>query len=399
METNEKRDFQELDDRYYLPVFQRLPLTLTRGKGSHVWDDKGKEYIDVMAGIAVNSAGHCHPRIVEAIQHQASQLIHISNFFLSKPQALLAEKLATITGMERVFLTNSGAESNEGAIKLARKYAHQNSRGGDIISFSGCFHGRTMATIATGKKKMQTGFEPIPSGFRQIAFNNLDEIENTIDQEVAAVIVEPVQGEGGIHMADPTFIKKLRSICDRENVVLIFDEIQCGMGRTGHFFAKDHYGIQPDILTSAKALGGGMPVGAIITNKKIADVMEKGDHGTTFGGNPLAASAALAAIEVIEKEGLMDQAREKGEWMKHYIKNHQPEEYGIQEVRGLGLMIGVEFDFETKPLMQEMLKRGVLSNATAENVLRFVPPLNIDYRDLEKALEIMYESVKAIREK
>ena len=399
METNEKRDYQKLDDRYYLPVFQRLPLTLVRGKGSRVWDDKGNEYIDVMAGIAVNSAGHCHPQIVEAIQQQASQLIHISNFFLSKPQALLAEKLAKITGMERVFLTNSGAESNEGAIKLARKHAHLNNRGGDIISFHGCFHGRTMATIATGKKQMQEGFEPIPEGFRQMAFNNLDEIENSIDQEVAAIIVEPVQGEGGIHVADSAFLKKLRSICDRENVVLIFDEIQCGMGRTGHFFAKDHYDIQPDILTSAKALGGGMPIGAIVTNKKIADVMEKGDHGTTFGGNPLAASAALAAIEVIEEHGLMQQAHEKGEWMKKYIRNHEPEKYGIREVRGLGLMIGVEFDFDTKPLMQEMLKRGVLSNATAQNVLRFVPPLNIDYQDLEKALEVMYESVKAVRQK
>ena len=397
MNRNSKRDYQELDHQYYLPVFKRLPVTLVRGRGSRVWDDQDNEYIDVMAGIAVNSAGHCHPHIVEAIQKQAAELIHISNFFISKPQVLLAEKLAKRSGMDRIFFANSGAESNEGAIKIARKYAHHHKRGGDIISFTGSFHGRTMATIATGKKKMQQGFEPIPAGFRQIEFNNLQALEQCIDPDVAAIIVEPLQGEGGIHQADPAFIRAMRDICDRENIVLIFDEIQCGMGRTGTFFAKEHYDVQPDILTAAKALGGGVPIGAILTNEKVAGTLEPGDHGTTFGGNPLVTAAALATIEVIDQEGLMKQAAEKGQWLKQQISQRQPDHYGIRDVRGLGLMIGIEFEFETKPLMQKMFEKGVLANATAENVLRLVPPLNIAYEDLERTLEVMYESLKQIR--
>ena len=397
MNNQSTPNFQDLDRRYYLPVFKRLPLTLVRGRGSRVWDDQGNEYIDVMAGIAVNSVGHCHPHVVEAIQKQASELIHISNFFISKPQMLLAEKLVQRSGMDRVFFTNSGAESNEGAIKIARKYAHAHKRGGDIISFTGSFHGRTMATIATGKKKMQEGFEPIPEGFRQIEFNNLEALQKAIDQDTAAIIVEPLQGEGGIHMAGRSFIQSLREICDDNNMVLIFDEIQCGMGRTGHFFAGEYYGVQPDILTAAKALGGGVPIGAILTNQKVAETLDPGDHGTTFGGNPLVTAAALATIEVIEKENLLQQAGEKGEWLQQNIRQRDTGRFGIREVRGMGLMVGIEFEFETKPLMLKMLEKGVLANATAENVLRLVPPLNIPYEDLEKTLEVLFESIQEIQ--
>lgn len=397
MNNQSTPNFQDLDRRYYLPVFKRLPLTLVRGRGSRVWDDQGNEYIDVMAGIAVNSVGHCHPHVVEAIQKQASELIHISNFFISKPQMLLAEKLVQRSGMDRVFFTNSGAESNEGAIKIARKYAHAHKRGGDIISFTGSFHGRTMATIATGKKKMQEGFEPIPEGFRQIEFNNLEALQKAIDQDTAAIIVEPLQGEGGIHMAGRSFIQSIREICDDNNMVLIFDEIQCGMGRTGHFFAGEYYGVQPDILTAAKALGGGVPIGAILTNQKVAETLDPGDHGTTFGGNPLVTAAALATIEVIEKENLLQQAGEKGEWLQQNIRQRDTGRFGIREVRGMGLMVGIEFEFETKPLMLKMLEKGVLANATAENVLRLVPPLNIPYEDLEKTLEVLFESIQEIQ--
>ncbi len=389
-----KTNYQELDQRYYLPTFNRFPVTLIKGKGSRVWDDNGKEYIDAMAGIAVNSAGHCHPHIVKAIQSQAEDLIHISNFYLSKPQALLSEKLAAISGLERVFFANSGAEANEGAVKLARKYAHTHKRGGTVISFTGCFHGRTLATIAMGKEKMQEGFEPIPEGFRMIPFNDIEAVKEAVNSDVAAIIIEPVQGEGGIHIADKTFMKQLREICDQENIVLIFDEIQCGMARTGKFFAKEHFGVQPDILTSAKSLGSGVPISAIITNEKVSGVIGFGDHGTTFGGNPLATAAALAAIEVTEDEELAKQAAEKGEWMKTQIINNQPEKYGIREVRGLGLMIGIEFEFETKPIVTRMLDKGVLANATAENVLRFVPPLNITYNELNTVLDVMYQSLE-----
>ena len=377
MHKKKNTNFQELDHKYYLPTFNRFPITIIKGKGSRVWDDNGREYIDAMAGIAVNSAGHCHPHVVKAIQSQAEDLIHISNFYLSKPQALLSEKLAELSGLKRVFFANSGAEANEGAVKLARKYAHTNNRGGKVISFSGCFHGRTLATIAMGKKKMQEGFEPIPEGFSIIPFNDIEAVKEAVSDDVAAFIIEPVQGEGGIHITDKQFMKQLREICDKENILLIFDEIQCGMGRTGEFFAKEHYGVQPDILTSAKALGSGVPISAILTNEKVSEVIGFGDHGTTFGGNPLATAAALAAIEVIEDENLTKQAAEKGEWMRNQILNNNPEKYGIKEVRGLGLMIGIEFEFETKPIVFKMLEKGVLANATAENVLRFVPPLVI----------------------
>lgn len=396
MEYKNKIDFQELDLQYYIPTFKRYPLTILKGKGSLVWDSEGREYIDAMAGIAVNSVGHCHPRVVEAIQQQAAELIHISNFYLSKPQALLSEKLVYMSGLNRVFFANSGAEANEGAVKLARKYAHANNRGGTIISFSGCFHGRTLATIAMGKKKMQEGFEPIPSGFRMIPFNDIEAVKTSLDDDVAAFIIEPVQGEGGIHIADKTFMNQLREICNKHNILLIFDEIQCGMGRTGEIFAKDHYGIQPDILTSAKALGSGVPISAILTNEKVSQVIAYGDHGTTFGGNPLATAAALAAVNVIENENLIAQSREKGEWMKNHILSRQPEKYGIKEVRGMGLMLGIEFEFETKPLVAKMLEKGILANATAEKVLRFVPPLNIHYDHLKKVLEVMYESLEEL---
>lgn len=389
-------DFQNIDSKYYLPVFKRFPLTLVRGKGTKVWDDKGNQYLDVMAGIAVNSVGHCHPHVVEAIKKQAEELIHISNFFISKPQMLLAKKLAKKSGLERVFFGNSGAEANEGAIKLARKYAKTQGRGGEIISFQGCFHGRTMATIATGKKAMQQGFEPIPQGFRQIPFNNIEAARNAITPQTAAFIVEPVQGEGGINLANEKFIKQLRELCSEHKIALIFDEIQCGMGRTGHFFAKDYFGVEPDILTSAKALGGGVPISAVLVSEKIAQAIDFGDHGTTFGGNPLATAAALAAIEVIENENLEKQAREKGEWLKQKLRKNNPEAYKIKDIRGLGLMIGVEFEFQTKPLVLKMLEKGVIANAAAGNVLRLVPPLTISYAELQKFLDVMYEALDEI---
>ncbi|MFP4619735.1 MAG: aspartate aminotransferase family protein [Bacteroidales bacterium] len=394
MDKKKNPHFQELDKKYYLPTFNRFPVTLIKGKGSRVWDDNGREYIDAMAGIAVNSAGHCHPRIVEAIQRQAEDLIHISNFYLSKPQALLSEKLSTLSGLSRVFFANSGAEANEGAVKLARKYAHAHNRGGTVISFSGCFHGRTLGTIAMGKKKMQEGFEPIPQGFGMIPFNDIEAVKETVNEDVAAFIIEPVQGEGGIHIAGKDFMRQLREICDQHNILLIFDEIQCGMGRTGAFFAKEHFGVQPDMLTSAKALGSGVPISALLANEKVSQVIGFGDHGTTFGGNPLATAAALAAIGVIEDEGLVKQAAEKGEWMRNQIQNNTPEKYGIEEVRGLGLMIGVELAFEAKPIVSRMLEKGVLANATADNVLRFVPPLNITYNELKTVQDVMCQSLE-----
>jgi len=387
--------YNERDQEHYLPTFKRFPVAICCGQGSRVRDMEGKEYIDALAGIAVNNVGHCHPKVVNAIHRQASKLMHISNFFVSAPQVELSERLTALSKLERVFFTNSGAESVEGAIKIARKYAHSTGRGGTIISFHGSFHGRTMATIATGKKKMQEGFDPIPSGFIQVPFNDFEAVENAVTNETAAILIEPIQGEGGINEADPEFLQNLRSLCDREDVVLIFDEIQCGIGRTGKLFAKDIYGVHPDIMTLAKALGGGVPVGAILSNEKVSSAIDFGDHGTTFGGNPLVCAAALATLNVIKEENLVEEAKEKGEWFGKKIR--QLNEDSIVEIRGKGLMIGIEFDFETKPLVMEMLKMGVIANATSNNVLRIVPPLNISYEDLQSIIDVILKAIEKVK--
>lgn len=391
-------NYQDIDKKHYLQTYKRFPLTITKGEGSYVWDDKGKKYIDALAGIAVTSLGHNHPKVVEAIKNQAERLIHISNFFLTPPQAKLTKKLADLSGLDRVFFANSGAEANEGAIKIARKYAHSKNKGGEIISFEGCFHGRTMATIAMGKEGQQKGFEPIPEGFRMLPFNDLKAVKDSVNDKTAAIIVEPIQGEGGIHPAKKDFLQGLRKICDKQDIVLIFDEVQCGMGRTGYFFAKDYYEVQPDIITSAKALGSGVPVSAIITNEKVASELNYGDHGTTFGGNPLATATALATIEALEEENLLNEAQEKGRWFMTKIEERACKEIGVKEMRGLGLMIGIEFDMEAKPIVEKMLQKGVLANATAGNVLRIVPPLNISYDDLGKIIDTIFESAKEIKE-
>ncbi len=394
MEKKLNISYQELDKKYYLQTFKRFALTIERGEGSYVWDVEGNKYIDAIGGIAVNCVGHCHPAVVKAIREQAGKLIHISNFFLSDPQVRLSEKLTEISGLDRVFLTNSGAESVEGAIKIARKYAHSIGRGGNIISFENSFHGRTLATIATGKKQMQEGFGPIPHGFSQVPFCNMESLMKTADNDTAAIIIEPIQGEGGVNVADPSFIKDLRTFCDERNIVLIFDEIQCGMGRTGRMFAKEHYGVEPDIMTLAKALGGGVPVGAILSSQKVSSAINFGDHGTTFGGNPLVCAASLATIQVIEEENLLHQAEEKGNWIRSQLMALNNTD--IIEIRGKGLMIGVEFNFETKPLVQKMLENGVLANATAGNVLRLLPPLNISFKDLGKVVEVLKKSLDGI---
>lgn len=394
--TNQSNEhYHKIDQQHYLQTFKRYPIVLERGEGARVWDVEGNEYVDALAGIAVTSIGHAHPRLVEAISEQAKKLIHISNFYLSKPQAELSQALTELSGLERVFLTNSGAESVEGAIKVARKYAHSKGRGGTILSFQGSFHGRTLATIATGKKAMQQGFEPIPEGFQQVPFNDLNAVKEAVTKEVGAIIVEPVQGEGGINVADRQFLQDLRSYCDEQDLVLIFDEVQSGMGRTGKWFAKDHFGVQPDVMTLAKGLGGGVPVGAVLAREHVAAAMDFGDHGTTFGGNPLACAAALAVIETIRSENLLKTATEKGEWIREQVKALNVP--AIKEVRGLGLMLGIAFDYETKPLVAEMLNRGVLANATAGNILRLVPPLNIGQEELQKVIQVLKESIETIK--
>lgn len=388
----------EEDKKYYLPTFKRFPLALIKGKGSRVWDANGKEYIDMLAGIAVNNLGHCHPKVVRAIQEQAGELIHISNFFVSPPQVALSKLLVDLSRMQHVFLTNSGAESVEGAIKIARKYAFKQGKGGAIISMKNSFHGRTLGTIATGQAKYQKGFAPIPTGFSQVEFNSLEGLEAAITPETAAVLLEPIQGEGGIVPADKTYLKAVRKLCDEKGVLLIFDEIQCGIGRTGHFFAKDYYEVQPDILTLAKGLGGGMPIGAVLCNKKVGDAIDFGDHGTTFGGNPLASAAALATITTILEENLTLAAQEKGDWLMGILRSWIREHPMIREVRGLGLMIGVQLDRPAAPLVKALMDEGIIANATAESVLRLVPPLTIPEEDLVQVLDKLKAFLISIEE-
>lgn len=387
--------FHSLDQQYYVPTFKRYPLTMRKGKGTKIWDVEGKEYLDVLAGIAVNNLGHCHPRVVKAIQEQAEQLIHCSNFFSNEPQVELSRKLVELSGLDKAFITNSGAESVEGAIKFARKYAHHKNRGGKIISMNQAFHGRTLATIATGQKKYQKGFDPIPEGFSNVPLNNIRALETSIDKETAAIILEPVQGEGGVHPADAEYLQQVRDLCDKNDILLVFDEIQCGMGRTGKLFAKEHYAVQPDIIALAKGLGSGVPIGATLINEKISETIDYGDHGTTFGGNPLVCAAANATLDVLTEGNLLDDVLEKGNWLMKQFSEW--EDMHIKEVRGLGLMIGVEFDFETKPLVAEMMEQGVIANATADTVLRIVPPLIIEKQELEHLLNVTRISIKKLK--
>jgi acetylornithine/N-succinyldiaminopimelate aminotransferase len=392
MKFNNTKQYLETDADHYLQVFKRYPLVLEKGNGAKVWDTDGKTYIDLLAGIAVISLGHAHPKLVKAISEQAAELMHVSNFFLSKPQAQLSKKLAEISGLERVFLSNSGAESIEGAIKLARKYAHTKKRGAKIIYMSGSFHGRTLATLAMGSPNYQEGYAPVPEGFAETHFNDLEALKANLDDETIAIILEPIQGEGGINMAEKSFLKGIRQLCDEKDILLILDEIQTGVGRTGQWFAKDYFDVQPDIMTLAKGLGGGFPIGAVLCNNKVNDAMHYGGHGTTFGGNPLASKAALTVLETIESENIMPSVAENGKWlMQQFEALKHPK---IKSIRGLGLMIGIEFQFDTKALVAELLEKGVMANSTAGNVLRIVPPLIITKAELEEAFNIIKETLK-----
>lgn len=390
------QEYATIDQKYYLQTFKRYPVTLESGNGAVVVDVEGNEYVDALAGIAVNALGHNHPELKKAICEQAGKLIHISNFYSSVPQIELSKKLVEISGLDRVFLTNSGLESVEGAFKLARKYAHSKGRGGTIISMEGCFHGRSLATIATGKKAMKQGFEPIPQGFKQVPFNDMEAVRREAgSKEIGVVVVELIQGEGGINEATKDYIRLLRTFCTENDIVLIFDEIQSGIARTGAWFAKDIYGVQPDIMTLAKGLGGGVPIGAFLAKQHIANAIDYGEHGTTFGGNPLAAAAAMATLTTIEKDELRKEATEKGGWLRAEIEKLKLP--SIKKMKGKGLMLGIEFDFETKPLVAEMLKNGVLANATAGNVLRLVPPLTIEYSQLQTIVDVIKKSVHNLK--
>ena len=382
-------EIQQLDQKTYFQTYKRLPITLSHGKGSRIWDTEGKEYIDMLAGIAVNSLGHAHPALVHAVKNQVEKLIHVSNFYTTVPQVRLAEKLTRLSGLDRVFLCSSGLEAIEGAFKTARKHANSKGKNGPIISLEGCFHGRSIAGIASGKEQYQQGFEPMPGGFLQIPLNSKEAIDEHVNDQTTAVIVEPIQGEGGIRLVDPDFLRYVREKCTKHGTTLIFDEIQTGIGRTGAMFASELVGVKPDMVTIAKGLGGGVPVGAILATEELAMTLKPGDHGTTFGGNSLASAAALSVLQTIERDDLCRKAGEKG---KVFLKELNDKLSGhplVKDIRGMGLMVGVELTIEGASVMQKMAEYGVLVNVASVHVIRFVPPLIVTTEDLSTAVDVL----------
>ncbi len=387
---------QELAEKYHVDLYGRYPLTLTGGQGVYVTASNGKRYLDALAGIAVNCLGYSHPALVNAIRQQASTLIHTSNFFYTEAQSNLAKLLVEVSGLDKVFFCNSGAEAIEGSIKLARKYGRIKEKQGNIISMKNCFHGRTIAAISMGKEKYQKGFAPMTPGFEQTVSGDVEMLKNKINDETLAVILEPVQGEGGVRPVSKKYLKALRALCDQYDALLILDEIQCGIARTGSMFAYQQYEIEPDIVASAKALGGGFPIGAVIAKEHVAAALNHGEHGTTFGGNPLACAAAHAVLSTIIEENLTNQAAKKGRYFMDEMRKRAETVNGIKEVRGMGLMIGVELNFEGAGVVTAMRERGVISNCASGNVMRIVPPLVISKNELDIVIEALTESIKEV---
>ena len=378
----------ELADRYLMQTGRRLPVTFVRGSGCLIYDDAGREYLDLVAGIAVNLLGHAHPDVVAAVTKQAGQLIHTSNLYFTQPQVELAQRLVELSFPSRVFFCNSGAEANETAIKIARKWGARNRDGAfEIITTTGSFHGRTLATVtAGGQHKYSDPFKPLPDGFVHVAFNDAGAIESATTDKTVAVMLEPVMGEIGIVPAAPGYLKRVREWCDKKNLLLILDEVQTGLGRTGRWFAHQHAGITPDVMTLAKGLGGGLPIGACLANQR-ADVFEPGDHGSTFGGNPLVCSAASAVLHVVERDGLVGHAAEIGELLHASLKD-----LDAKDVRGLGLMQAFEFEeAKAKPFQQACLEAGLIVNAVDDHSIRLVPPLIISAEQIDRAHAVMHE--------
>ena len=388
---------QEKTEKYYIPVFSRTDLVLERGQGCYVYDQTGKAYLDVLAGIAVNVLGYSHPIVVKALTEQAMKLMHTSNIFYSKIQADLVEKLSEITGFEKSFLCNSGAEANEGAIKLARKYGHQiNPQKYKIITAVHSFHGRTLTTLtATGQKKYQQGFEPLPAGFEYVAFGEIEELEKLMDDGVCAVMLEVIQGEGGVNVAQQEYLQKVRALCEKYQALLIFDEVQTGICRTGEWFAYQGVNVKPDIMTLAKALGAGFPIGAFVADDKVASAFKAGDHGSTFGGNQLACAVALAVLNYLQVEEMPQQVQKKGEYLQAKLKQLQKQypDY-IEDVRGKGLLIGLQLKLDGKTFVKKCLQKCLIINNTADNVIRIAPPLIITLAELDKLVEIISEVLK-----
>jgi acetylornithine/N-succinyldiaminopimelate aminotransferase len=397
----EAEEIMALDRDYVMGTYARQPVVFVRGEGARLWDSAGREYLDFLSGIAVVGVGHCHPKVAGAIADQAHRLMHISNLFHNPLAAKLAERLCKLSDMEKVFFCNSGAEANEAALKIARKWGKQ-KRGAEcyeIITFTGSFHGRTMGAVsATAQPKYQEPFAPLVPGFIYAPLNDLATLDELITEKTCAVMIEPLQGESGVNPATPEFLAGVRALCDEAEVLLIFDEIQCGMGRTGHFLASQGVGVQGDIVTMAKGIADGFPMGACLARGSAATTLVPGDHGSTFAGQPLACAASLATLDVMEEEHLMERAAEVGGYFKARLQELQkvmPER--IKEVRGRGLMVGLQLATpDAKVVHKYLMESGIVANATSDSVLRFVPPLVVTTADCDRVVSTIEQALRAL---
>ena len=394
----DKKAIIEETEKYYLPVFGRYPMVMELGQGCRVWDNEGNEYVDAFAGIAVNSIGYNHPVLVKAISEQASKLMHCSNLYYTEIQAKALRVVAEATGMDRIFFANCGAEGNEGAMKLARKYGVSKAPTKyKIISADESFHGRTFDTLAaTGHDYYHVGYGPLSPGHVLVPYGDIKALEAQMDDDVCAVLLEPIQGEGGVHVPSDEYLQQVRALCDKHDALLIFDEVQTGVARTGKWFAYMHSGVKPDILTFAKGIGGGFPVAGFAVPERLAHVFKPGDHGGTFGGNPLACAAVYATLTTIKSEGLVDKVAEKGEYFKNELRKLQ-EKYPdkVTDVRGCGLMLGMEVAGEGKLIVESCLANNVIVNCTAGNVIRIVPPLIISREEIDIVVAALDKALAA----
>ena len=383
-----------LCNTYVLNTYTRTPVVFVKGKGSYLWDEDGKRYLDFFPGWAVSGLGHCHKRVVNAVSRQLKDIIHVSNNYYSKPQSQLAERLSKNSFGGRVFFCNSGAEANEAAIKLARAYGSEEGRY-KIITMDKSFHGRTLATLtATGQDKVKKGFAPLPEGFEHVPFNDISALKEAIDDITVAVMIEPIQGEGGINIADNDYMKELRTLCNAKDILLIFDEVQSGMGRSGKLFAYQHYGILPDAMTLAKSLGGGFPIGAMVVADKFVDCLKPGMHASTFGGSPIVCAAANAVLDAIEKDRLLENANKMGDYLLkqlNRLKRRYPKI--INNIKHKALMIGIELNIEGKDIVDRCFKRGLLINCTQVNILRIMPSIAVKRSEINKAVKILSEVI------
>jgi len=391
----EVKKFFDESSRYIMNTYTRFPVVLRKGRGMKVWSSDGKEYLDFVGGVAVNILGHCHPRVVVAIQKQAQRLIHVSNYYYIEPQIKLAKLLVEHSFADKVFFCNSGAEAIEAAIKLARKYAKEQVHPNrfEFIAAKNSFHGRTLAAItATGQEKFQKGFEPLVPGFKHVPFNDIQAMREAITEETCAILLEPIQGEGGVRVADPNYLKEVRDLCNEQNILLILDEVQTGMGRTGKLFAHEHFGITPDIMAIAKGLGGGVPIGAMLATDKVASGFQPGNHAATFGGNPLVCAAGVATLETILEDGfILDQCNRMSAYFIEKLELLRTKFPAlVKEVRGRGLLLGMELTKEGDPIVRACLEKGFLINCAAGTVLRFIPPLIVQRKDIDQLVDALH---------